>query len=162
MMLTMRTNIGKVLLSLLAVTIMGLPAVLEAVPPAGDAQATTTSSAAPKAAALQVVAYYFHGNFRCDNCRKIEQYSREAIEQSFPEELKSGLLAFKVLNTDESENSHFIKDYQLFTRSLVLAEFRNGMQTRWENLSKVWDHLDSQEAFHDYVRTEVQKYLEGR
>ena len=106
------------------------------------------------------VAYYFHGNFRCDNCRKIEQYSREAVDLYFSEQLKTGELTFKVINTDEPENQHFVEDYQLYTRSLVMAEFKDGKQVKWKNLAKVWDYLNDKEKFYEYVKSEIQNYLE--
>jgi hypothetical protein len=106
------------------------------------------------------VAYYFHGNFRCDNCRKIEQYSREAIDKYFVEELKTKKLTFTIINTDLSENKHFIEDYQLYTRSLVIAEYKDGKQVRWKNLAKVWDYLNDKGAFYEYVRSEIRNYLE--
>ena len=31
----------------------------------------------------KVIAYYFHGNFRCTTCRTIEQYSNDAIHSYF-------------------------------------------------------------------------------
>ena len=34
-----------------------------------------------------VCAYYFHGDFRCSNCYKIEKYSKEAIDKYFAKEL---------------------------------------------------------------------------
>lgn len=106
------------------------------------------------------VAYYFHGNFRCDNCRKIEQYSREAIEKYFVEELKTKKLTFTIINTDLSENKHFIEDYQLYTRSLVIAEYKDGKQVKWKNLAKVWEYLNDKDAFYEYVRSEIRNYLE--
>ena len=111
-------------------------------------------------AARTLIAYYFHGNFRCDNCRKIEQYSREAIEKYFVEELKTKKLTFTIINTDLSENKHFIEDYQLYTRSLVIAEYKDGKQVRWKNLAKVWDYLNDKDAFYEYVRSEIRNYLE--
>ena len=108
-----------------------------------------------------VMAYYFHGNFRCYNCFTIEQYSKEAIEKYFPEQLKNGRLSFSVINTDMPENEHFIKDYQLYTRSLIIAEFKNGKQVRWTNLAKVWDYIKDRDAFYNYVKTEVEKYLKS-
>ena len=107
------------------------------------------------------VAYYFHGDFRCDNCKKIEQFSREAIEKNFADQLKTGELAFQVINMDRPENKHFINDYQLYTSSLVIAECKGATQVRWKNLAEVWNNLDDQEAFHDYVKTEIQKYMES-
>jgi len=105
------------------------------------------------------VAYYFHGNFRCNTCRKIEQYSRESVELYFSEQLKAGDLTFKVINTDEPENKHFVEDYQLYTRSLIIAEFKDGKQVKWKNLAKVWDYLNDKEKFYEYVKSEIQNYL---
>jgi len=118
-----------------------------------------TSSDTDKAVTT-LIAYYFHGNFRCDNCRKIEQYSREAIEKYFVEELKTKKLTFTIINTDLSENKHFIEDYQLYTRSLVIAEYKDGKQVKWKNLAKVWEYLKDKDAFYEYVRSEIRNYLE--
>jgi hypothetical protein len=106
------------------------------------------------------VAYYFHGNFRCNNCRKIEQYSRESVELYFSQQLKTGELTFNVINTDEPGNEHFVEDYQLYTRSLIIAEFKDGKQVKWKNLAKVWDYLNDKEKFYEYVKSEIQNYLE--
>jgi hypothetical protein len=111
-------------------------------------------------ASKKLIAYYFHGNFRCDNCRKIEQYSREAVEKYFVEELRTKKLTFTIINTDLSENKHFIEDYQLYTRSLVIAEYKDGKEVRWKNLTKVWDYLNDKEAFCEYVKSEIRNYLE--
>ena len=107
-----------------------------------------------------VIAYYFHGNFRCSNCYKIEQYSREAIETYFGSQLKNKRLIFKTVNTDQPENQHYIKDYQLYTKSLVIAEVKDGKQIKWKNLEKVWNYLHDQDKFYQYVKSEIQKYLE--
>ena len=117
-------------------------------------------SASVKETSSKFVAYYFHGNFRCNNCRKIEQYSREAVDLYFSEQLKTGELTFKVINTDEPENEHFVEDYQLYTRSLIIAEFKDGKQVKWKNLAKVWDYLNDEEKFYKYVKSEIQNYLE--
>jgi hypothetical protein len=122
--------------------------------------ATEINKNAQKKDAGTVAVYYFHGNFRCYNCMTIEQYSREAIEKYFPEQLKNGRLSFSVINIDMPENEHFDKDYQLYTRSLIVAEFKNGKQVRWTNLVKVWDYIKDRDAFYNYVKAEVQKYVE--
>jgi hypothetical protein len=62
----------------------------------------------------------FHSTSRCTTCRTIERYSKEAIDKYFVDELKNGILEFKPVNVDEPENRHYIQDYQLYTRSLVL------------------------------------------
>ena len=128
---------------------------------AADPGKNDTSPPIAEKASMEWIAFYFHGNFRCDSCRNIEQYSRESIELYFSEQLKAGELTFKVINTDQPEHKHFVEDYQLYTKSLVIAEFKDGKQVKWKNLAKVWDYLKDQDKFYQYVKSEVQKFLEG-
>ena len=107
----------------------------------------------------KVVAYYFHTNTRCDTCIKIEAYSHEAIEEGFKNEIKDGTLELRVVNYEEPENRHFIKDYKLVSKSLILVKVVDGKQTEWTNLKLVWTLVKNKEAFLNYVRGEVKNYL---
>lgn len=108
----------------------------------------------------KVIAYYFHGDFRCSNCYKIEKYSKEAIDKYFAKELASGELEYEVINTDEKGNEHFAKDYKLYTKSLVISKIKGGKEVEYKNLEKVWNYLDNKEAFYNYAKEEVAKFLE--
>jgi hypothetical protein len=110
---------------------------------------------------LKVVAYYFHGTYRCITCRTIERYSKEAIERYFAQELKNGTLEFKPINVEEPENRHYIQDYQLFTRSLVLVRYKDDEQQEWKNLSEVWSYVRDKDKFYQYVKEETKKFLQG-
>ena len=108
----------------------------------------------------RVIAYYFHGNYRCASCTKLEKYSRDAITMYFDKEIKQGFLSFKTVNTDLSENKHFLQDYQLYTKSLVLIAVKNNKTLKWKNLDKTWQHLNNKDDFYKYVQTETKKFLE--
>jgi hypothetical protein len=110
-------------------------------------------------AANGVVAFYFHGNARCATCRKIEAYADEAVHSGFPEALEDGALVWRVVNIDEDGNQHFVQDFQLVTRSVVLAEFRDGKVVRWQNLDKVWQLVRSKDSFIDYIQDETTEFL---
>ena len=73
--------------------------------------------------------------------------------------MKSGKLEWIVLNTDEPENRHYLDDYQLYTKSLVLSKIEDGKETDWENLEKVWQLLGDKDDFIQYVQTEVKSFL---
>jgi len=109
--------------------------------------------------APDVVAYYFHTTYRCVSCKKIEAYSREAIESGFAERLESGALKFESVNIDDARNKHFVKDYQLYTKSLVICDMDNGKQVEWKNLDKVWQLIRNKEEFIKYVQDEINAYL---
>ena len=110
----------------------------------------------------EVIAYYFHGNQRCRTCRNIEAYAQEAIRTGFSKEIKDGRLKWKVVNIDDQENEHYVQDFQLVTRSLVLQEKAKGTQERWKNLPRIWELVRNKEAFEEYVQEETRAFLEGR
>jgi hypothetical protein len=135
--------------------ILGLAAAVALPALSALAQQTT----APKPGAHKVIAYYFHTNTRCSTCIKIEQFSHEAIEQGFPEELKNGALEMRVINYEQAENRHFMQDYKLVSKSLVLVNMVDGKQAEWTNLKMVWQLTGRKDAFLNYVRKEVRNYL---
>jgi hypothetical protein len=112
--------------------------------------------------AHRVVAYYFHTTYRCASCRAIEAYSREAIASAFADQLKDGRLLWKVVNIEVKGNEHFVKDYGLYTKSLVLVNEVRGKPAEWKNLEKVWQLLQDKEAFLRYVQDETRAYLTNR
>lgn len=138
-------------------TVKEKPAAAAATVAAPSAVAKTDSLAKPADDTLssKIIAYYFHGIRRCPSCMKIEAYSQEAIQTGFAEDLKSGKMEWHVINIDESPNEHYEKDYQLYTKSLILSQIENGKETTWKNLEKVWELLGDKDAFIKYVQDEV-------
>jgi len=124
---------------------------------AGEAETITATTATDSGDAI--VAYYFHGNKRCSTCRKLEAYSEEAIAGGFTSELESGELEWRVVNTDEDGNAHFVTDFELVTKSVVLVEYREGEVVRWKNLKLVWQLVGDQDGFLRYVRDETRDFL---
>ena len=107
----------------------------------------------------QVIVYYFHGKNRCHTCRRIEQLTTQAVTESFAKEIETGLVKLKVINVDEKENAHFNKDYQLFTKSVVVSDRVKREEKQWKNLQKVWELVHDDEAFKAYIRNEIKAYL---
>jgi len=103
----------------------------------------------------KVIAYYFHGTMRCSTCHKLEQYSKEAIETNFKDALASGKLEFKVINIEDRGNERYGKDYQLYTKSLILSLVKNGKEIKWQNIDKIWEYVGNKERFIDYVKNGV-------
>lgn len=102
---------------------------------------------------------YFHRTIRCPSCMLIEQFTKQAVEQSFASELSSGRATWASVNLDEPENAHYDKDYKLTAQSVVLSEVRGGRETRWKNLEKVWDLFNDEAAFTAYIQEGVLAWL---
>ncbi|UCF81644.1 MAG: hypothetical protein JSV08_04315 [Acidobacteriota bacterium] len=106
-----------------------------------------------------VIAYYFHGTRRCKTCLTIEAYADESLKAGFPQELETGRLTWRALNVEEPENEHFVRDFELATRSVVLVEVKNGKTEKWKSLDKVWKLVGDKEAFVAYIQKETADYL---
>lgn len=110
-------------------------------------------------AASKVVVYYFHGTARCPTCRKFESFSIEALHQAFAEAINDGRLEWRMVNVEDSGNEHFVSDYQLYSKSIVIVKKQDGKQTKWKNLKRIWELVRDKEAFIRYVQDEVSNYM---
>lgn len=111
------------------------------------------------AAKSKVIAYYFHGSYRCATCTDMEKYSKEAIETNFKDALASEKLEFRSVNVEDKENGHFVDDYQLYTKALILSLKENGKEIRSKNLDKIWEYVRDKQEFITYVTEEVVTFL---
>ncbi|MBD3219246.1 MAG: hypothetical protein GF310_13305 [candidate division Zixibacteria bacterium] len=107
----------------------------------------------------KVIAYYFHSTRRCATCKKLEEYAREAIEGGFEDELENGTLEMKAVNTDEDENKHYIDDYKLYTKALILSRVNDGEEVEWVNLDKIWKLVGNEDKYKAYVTSGVEEFL---
>lgn len=118
------------------------------------AEPKTTTAKTP-----DVIVYYLHNNTRCINCIRFEKYTKEVINEAFADQLKEGALALKILNYEEPENEHFVDDYKLVTKAVIVVKMQDSQQAEWKNLVKIWELVADQAAFKDYIRNEVAGYL---
>jgi len=107
-----------------------------------------------------IVAYYFHTTERCSSCLTIEKWTAEAIQTTFAAQLADGTLTWRIVDVEDAANAHFIQDYQLVSKSVVLVRYGNGKPGKWENLQMVWQLLGDQTAFQDYIKSSTRSFLE--
>ena len=125
-----------------------LPAVREAV--------VTTR---PGAAADVIQVTYFSSDVRCATCVRIERLTRETVERNFGPELASGRIAFRTVNLDGEGNEHFIRDYSLISKTVIVSDLARGQEVRWENLQQVWTKQKDEQAFEAYMIDAVRRHL---
>ncbi len=126
------------------------------VEPAAEPLAATPAERQP---VDRVIAYYFHGTKRCRTCMTIEAYAEEALKLNFPERLGNGTLEWRVINVEQPEHEHFVHDFQLTTRSVVLVDETNEERIRWKNLNRVWELVGDEEAFFSYIAEETRSFF---
>lgn len=115
---------------------------------------------APVKPSATVVVTYFRATARCMSCLKIEDLTNATMTTRFSGPIAEKRVVWRVLNVDEPEFNHYIKDYRLYTKSVVVSEVKEGKEVRWKNLDQVWSLLKDPAAFQSYVEREVQAFLE--
>ncbi|MBW2566518.1 MAG: hypothetical protein JRE24_06485 [Deltaproteobacteria bacterium] len=114
------------------------------------------------ASGREIIVYYFHGTYRCPSCLQIEDWSFDAIQERFAQELEQETIIWKTIDVDKPENRHLVEAYQVSTQALIIVEMTGKKEKRYKNLGKVWEYLSDQQAFYEYVTHEINKFLTGR
>ncbi len=109
----------------------------------------------------EYIVYYFFMGKRCSTCLRIEEWSAMAVKDDLREHVEAGRLKWQALDIDEPENKHFVKDFQLYTKSVIVTEYKDGKLVRWMNLPDIWKLAHDQNQFIDYVAGKTRKFMEN-
>ncbi|MEX2578356.1 MAG: nitrophenyl compound nitroreductase subunit ArsF family protein [Verrucomicrobiales bacterium] len=111
--------------------------------------------------AAPVVVTYFSSDVRCPTCLEIESLTRRAVEERFAGPLAEGTLAFRILNMDEEENVHFVDDYELAFKTVVIRGDAGGddFAEPWVKMDEVWSLTAKPDEFIAYLAEEIERRL---
>ncbi len=155
-------NSKKIITIILLVFVVGSVGAMiykELQPGQTDPDAITADISTENVPQNQIIAYYFHGNQRCPTCMNIEAYTKESLETNFKEPLDSGRVVWQPINIDEAANRHFITDFELEMKLVVLADIKDGKQIQWKKLDQVWPLSGDKPGFLEYIKVETEEYL---
>jgi hypothetical protein len=102
---------------------------------------------------------YFSGDVRCATCVRIERLTRETVAKNFAAELASGRVVLQTINLDSPGNEHFVLDYQLISKTVIVSDRAKGQELKWENLQEVWSKQKDAHTFEAYVVDAVRRHL---
>jgi hypothetical protein len=123
----------------------------------GDAQAATHT----------VIVYYLYMEPRCETCKTIEKYTREALEQAFPKELKNGRLVWMPLDVKKEGNWHYVEDFQISSKSVIAADYKGLKEDKkkllfWKNLEDIWTLVKDKDKFMKYIQDQTRILLDQK
>ena len=86
------------------------------------AQPSTKEALAETGDSDKIEAYYFHFTARCVTCRTIEAQFKENLESLYPNQLKSGLIAFQSVNIEEADNKALARKLGVSGQTLLIVK----------------------------------------
>lgn len=109
----------------------------------------------------ELVVYYMDMGKDCSTCLSLEAYTKEALDTWFAPDLASGRVQWRTADLDDPANAHFVDEFGLYTKSVVLVRFEDGKQVQFESLGRIWELVYDRDAYMAYIRDEVQRFLDG-
>jgi|GEM_PF-5064706 len=109
-----------------------------------------------------ITVYFFHGNKECPFSKKIEDNSLKAAQEALPDLFKSGGIGWIKVNSELPENAHFIKEFNVNGKAVVLVKTVNGQQTAFKNLDKMWDFIKDDQKFLEFFKAEIKAFVEAK
>jgi hypothetical protein len=82
----------------------------------------TTSQNNPAISEDKIEVYYFHYERRCATCMAVENESKKALEELYPEKMKSGEIIFLSINIEEESNKPLAEKYKVDGQTLLLMK----------------------------------------
>ena len=76
--------------------------------------------------------------------------------EHFAADLEARRLEWLAVNVDEPANQHFVRDFQLYTRSVVVVDAKDPK--RFKVLDRVWQLAHDKAAFQEYVEQEIRAF----
>jgi hypothetical protein len=135
-------------------TILILSIIL-AILPLVNAQNKQTTKITPK-----VEIYYFHPTERCPIDQAIEENTRQTVQTYFANDIKSGKIKFRVLNTDEKTNATIISKFDINAQALYLVKIVNGKEIQTDLTAFAFDYGKSNpQKFRLRLRDEIEALL---
>jgi hypothetical protein len=127
--------------------------------PCADCPSAKSGKCSSVGAENTVAAYYFYTTDRDEDSRKAEKLAYDALTSQFSAALRAGKLEWYALNSDLPENKHYLTNYGVPPRSLLIIEYKGSQALQWRNCDKIWNLVNNEESFKNYVIKEVNGYL---
>lgn len=69
----------------------------------------------------KIEVYYFHYTRRCPTCNAVENVSKEALEEYFPDEMEKGKITFQSINLDEDSSKEIAEKLKVSGQALLFV-----------------------------------------
>lgn len=106
--------------------------------------------------ASQVGVYYFHFERRCNTCISVENNSKKAVEELYPEKVKSGEYFFQSVNLDEETGKATGEKMGVGMQTLLVVHGDNKVDITGEGFM----YVDNYERLKSEMKKAVEKSLE--
>ena len=122
---------------------------------------TTAKGASYSKSIEKVEVLHFHGNRQCQGCINVGKCAEDAVNQYFQKEQESGLVIFKHINGELSENLDIVQQYGAIGSSLWIGVYKNDDIVSKEQNINVWYKTSDMEKCRECIKDVIEEKLKG-
>jgi len=108
-----------------------------------------------------IEVFDFHTTNRCITCKAIETNTKYTLETYFSNELKNGVISFRVVNIDKKENFELAKKFLASGTSLFLNVIKNGKEEQIDLTQFAFMYGKKQDDFSKRLKEKIEEHLEN-
>ncbi len=120
-----------------------------------NAQDSQVQSGNQEMKTAELGVYYFHFERRCNTCINVETNSKKAVEELYPEQVKSGEYFFQSVNLDEKSGKETGDELGIGMQALVVVHGDKKVDITGEGFM----YVDNYERLKSEVKKAVEKAL---
>ena len=123
----------------------------------GNAQGKSIENSVNKST---IEVFDFHTTNRCVTCKSIESNTKYTLDTYFSDEVKSGKIAFQVVNIDEDDNYELAKKFKASGTSLFLNIISDEKEKKIDLTSFAFTYGKNKDMFSKKLKSKLEKQLE--
>lgn len=103
---------------------------------------------------------HFHGTSQCYSCITVGNYAEETVNTYFKEELENGIIEFKHINGELSQNKELVFKYGATGSSLWFGTYYDNDFKAEQNIN-VWYKINNKNDYLTYLKGVIEQKLAG-
>ena len=115
-----------------------------------------THAQAAQGAPDHITALLFYEKGCCSSCGEMENYLTDALNQYYPNEVKSGLVSAQVV--DMKKDPAMVKKYNVKNWAFKLVVTRNGQESVVD-VPEVWMYMGNRDGAMNAIKNAIDKQL---
>lgn len=126
----------------------------------GNAQSQGQKKAEAVKSGNKIEVLDFHTSHRCKTCLTIEDYTRSLLAQAYADEMKDGLITFRLINADDPANEAIVKKYLAFGTTLIVNTISNGKESHVDLTNFAFMNANSETKFKAGLKEQLEASLQ--
>jgi hypothetical protein len=91
----------------------------------------------------------------------MERLAAEVIDDRFGERQRDGSVVFRAVNLETDATRHFISDFEMANKAVVMVERSGGKNLAWRRLDAIWEKIADDAEYSDYIADNLTACLEN-